>query len=225
MSDSRRHTPTLFGPDETLAMTARRAKTPDLETIVKVAAKLFHLHGYQNTTMQLIASELGIAKPTLYVYAKSKSFLLGQVFQRILRRADILVSEAISQADPIAGVRSLIDGQLRLSVMYRDYYGVIYGDQHELPEDLDRAYKAWMKSFVANVSDLIERGQQAGAVRPDVAPVVAAQAIIGITGWSARWLRPHSSLTLEAASQQITELVLGGLRAGSSSLSAADSVS
>lgn len=215
MSDTRRSTTSPFGTDDALAMTSRRAKTPDLDTIVKVAAKLFHLHGYQNTTMQLIASELGIAKPTLYVYAKSKSFLLGQVFQRILRRADVVVSEAVSQTDPLDGVRSLIDGQLRLSMMYRDYYGVIYGDQRELPEELDRAYKAWMKSFVAKVSDLIERGQRMGVMRQDVAPVVAAQAIIGITGWSARWLRPRSGLTLEAASQQITALVLGGIQAGS----------
>ena len=68
-----------------------------------------------------------------------------------------------------------------------------------------------MKTFVADVSGLVERGQQIGAIREDVAPLVAAQAIIGITGWSARWLRPHSGLTLDSASRQITALVLGGL--------------
>lgn len=217
MSGSQDRTENLFGVDEALATTARRSTTPDLETIVRVAAKLFHLHGYQNTTMQMIASELGIAKPTLYVHAKSKGFLLGQVFQRVLRRADTVVSEALSKADPLEGVKCLIDGQIRLSMMYRDYYGVIYGDQRELPGDLDQAYQAWMKAFVANVSGLVERGQQIGAIRKDIAPIVAAQAIIGITGWSARWLRPHSSgLTLDSASRQITALVLGGLSAESS---------
>ncbi len=211
--DSQVGTTTLFGVDEALAMTARRAKTPDLETMVKVAANLFHLHGYQNTTMQMIASELGIAKPTLYAHAKSKGFLLSQVFQRVLRRVDTVVSEAFSKADPLEGVTCLIDGQIRLSVMYRDYYGVIYGDQRELPKDLDDAYQAWMRAFVANVSGLIERGQQAGVIRDDIAPVVAAQAIIGITGWSARWFRPHPGLTLDSASRQITALVLGGLSA------------
>ncbi|CAN5402173.1 hypothetical protein BH10ACT5_BH10ACT5_12630 [soil metagenome] len=211
MSDSQVSAANLFGVDEPPATTARRAKTPDLETIVGVAANLFHLHGYQNTTMQLIASELGIAKPTLYVHAQSKGFLLGQVFQRVLRRADIVVSEALSKADPLEGITCLIDGQIRLSMMYRDYYGVIYGDQRELPQDLDESYQAWMKTFVADVSGLVERGQQIGAIREDVAPLVAAQAIIGITGWSARWLRPHSGLTLDSASRQITALVLGGL--------------
>ncbi|WP_298228204.1 TetR/AcrR family transcriptional regulator [Gryllotalpicola sp.] len=216
MPDSQVRTASLFGVDETLAMTARRAKTPDLETMVRVAANLFHLHGYQNTTMQMIASELGIAKPTLYAHAKSKGFLLGQVFQRVLHRADTVVSEAFSKADPLEGVTCLIDGQIRLSMMYRDYYGVIYGDQRELPRDLDDAYQAWMRAFVANVSGLIERGQQAGVIRDDIAPVVAAQAIIGITGWSARWFRPHPSLTLDSASRQITALVLGGLSADDS---------
>ncbi|WP_292829444.1 TetR/AcrR family transcriptional regulator [Microbacterium sp.] len=205
-----------FDMDEAPTMTARRAKTPDLETIVSVAANLFHVHGYQNTTMQLIATELGIAKPTLYAHAQSKGFLLGQVFQLVLRRANIVVTEALSKVDPLEGIACLIDGQIRLSMTYRDYYGVIYGDQRELPADLDDAYQAWMKRFVANVSGLIERGQRTGAVREDIAPVVAAQAIIGITGWSARWLRPHSGLTLDSASRQITALVLGGLSTDSS---------
>lgn len=213
MSDRQDLAASAFSVDDTPATTARRAKTPDLDTIVKVAAKLFHLHGYQNTTMQLIASELGIAKPTLYAHAKSKGFLLGQVFQRVLHRADAIISEALAKPDPLDAVTSLIDGQLRLSVMYRDYYGVIYGDQRELPDDLDRAYQAWMKTFVSNVSALMERGQRAGAIREDIAPVVAAQAVIGITGWSARWLRPHSGLSVDSASRQITTLVLGGLSA------------
>lgn len=213
MPDREVHTEDLFGVNEAPATTVRRSKTPDLETIVGVAASLFHLHGYQNTTMQLIASELGIAKPTLYAHAQSKGFLLRQVFQRVLRRADIVASEALSKPDPVEGITWLIDGQIRLSVMYRDYYGVIYGDQRELPRDLDDSYQAWMKTFVAEVSGLVERGQQMGAIRADVTPLVAAQAIIGITGWSARWLRPHSVLTLDSASRQIIALVLHGLSA------------
>ncbi len=193
--------------------TTRRESTPDLDTAVTTAAKLFHRNGYQNTTMQMIAQELGIAKPTLYVHAKSKSFLLGQVFQRVLQQADQVIESALAEPDPTEGLIRLIQGQIRLSMTYRDYYGVIYGDQRELPEELERAYRTWSKSVVGRVSSLIERGQEVGAVRKDITPVVAAQAIIGITGWSARWLRPRWTVSIDAATRQITTLILEGLNA------------
>lgn len=211
MSDAEASAETFIGIAPGPAVTTRRANTPDLETIVRVAAELFQLHGYQNTTMQLLASELGIAKPTLYVHAQSKGFLLRKVFERVLGRADVVVAEALSKPDPLDGLRCLIEGEVRLSMIYRDYYGVIYGDQRELPEDLDASYQTWMKNFVTNVSGLIERGQETGSVRKDITPLVAAQSVIGLTGWSARWLRPNSSLTLDSASRQITTLLLGGL--------------
>lgn len=211
MSDAQASAETFFDVAPGSAVTTRRANTPDLETIVRVAAELFHSHGYQNTTMQMLASELGIAKPTLYVHAQSKGFLLGKIFERVLRRADAVVAEALSKPDPLEGLTCLIEGEIRLSMIYRDYYGVIYGDQRELPEDLDASYQTWMKTFVTNVSGLIERGQENGSVRKDITPLVAAQSVIGLTGWSARWLRPNSSLTLDSASRQITTLLLGGL--------------
>lgn len=211
MSDAQASAETFFDVAPGAAVTTRRANTPDLETIVRVAAELFHSHGYQNTTMQMLASELGIAKPTLYVHAQSKGFLLGKIFERVLRRADAVVAEALSKPDPLEGLTCLIEGEIRLSMIYRDYYGVIYGDQRELPEDLDASYQTWMKTFVTNVSGLIERGQENGSVRKDITPLVAAQSVIGLTGWSARWLRPNSSLTLDSASRQITTLLLGGL--------------
>lgn len=200
-----------FGAAAPSGTTARRASTPDLDTVVTTAAKLFHRYGYQNTTMQAIADELGIAKPTLYVHAKSKSFLLGQIFQRVLNQADLVVEEAMAMSDPTDGILHLIRGQIKASMAYREYYGVIYGDQRELPEDLERAYRSWSKSFVTRVRALVERGQEAGVLRREITPVVAAQAIIGITGWSARWLRPRMTVSVEAATRQISTLILEGL--------------
>lgn len=200
----------LFGEDEP-SVTARRSSTPDMDTVIQVAARLFYEKGYQNTTMEALAGELGITKPTLYAHARSKGFLLRQIFQRVLRQADGLIDEALAKPDPADGIASLIDGQIRLSVMYRDYYGVIYGDARELPADMDKAYRKWAAAFVTKVRDVVERGQQSGAIRRDIAPIVAAQSIIGITGWSARWLRPQLGIPLDDARRQLTAVILRGL--------------
>lgn len=201
-----------FAADGPASTPTRRARTPDADVIVATAARLFHQFGYQNTTMQAIADELGISKPTLYVHGKSKSFLLGQIFQRVLQHVDQLIDGSLSEPDAIEGIVALIRGQIKLSISYRDYYGVIYGDQQELPADLDRAYRTWSRGFVDRVQALISRGQKQGTVRADYTPIVVAHTIVGITGWSARWLRPHRGITVDAVIQETTALILGGIR-------------
>ena len=202
----------VFAAGGPTAAPTRRSGTPDRDVVVTTAARLFHRFGYQNTTMQAIADELGISKPTLYVHAKSKSFLLGQIFQRVLHQADQLIDGSLSQPDAIEGIVALIRGQITLSISYRDYYGVIYGDQRELPADLDRAYRAWSRGFVERVQALIARGQEQETIRTDCTAIVVAQTIVGITGWSARWLRPRRGITVESVIQETTALILGGIR-------------
>ncbi len=212
MSDRRvGSSPLSGGHSATGDLPVRRSSTPDLDTIVISAARLFHRNGFQNTTMQTIADELGIAKPTLYAHAHSKVYILGQIFHRVLNEGQRLVEKALAEAEPIEGLTILISGQTRLSMAYRDYYGVIYGDQRELPADLDREYRSWSKSYVETVRNLVVRGQQTGAIRSEVDPLVAAHAIIGITGWSARWLQPKGRLSLETTTKQLTSLILDGL--------------
>ncbi len=194
-------------------MPTRRARTPDLDSVVTTAARLFHQFGYQNTTMQAIADELGIAKPTLYVHAKSKTYLLGQIFQRMLDQGDQLVEGALAEPDAIVGLESLIRGQILLSRTYRDYYGVIYGDQRELPAELDRVYRQWSRDFVRRVELLVSRGQQQGTIRSEFTALVVAQTLIGITGWSARWVGRRSAIGVETVVRETTAMILDGLRA------------
>jgi AcrR family transcriptional regulator len=163
--------------------------------------------------MQAIADELGIAKPTLYVHAKSKTYLLGQIFQRMLDQGDQLVEGALAEPDAIVGVESLIRGQISLSRTYRDYYGVIYGDQRELPADLDRVYRQWSRDFVRRVELLVSRGQQQGTIRSEFTALVVAQTLIGITGWSARWVGRRSAIGVETVVRETTAMILDGLRA------------
>lgn len=194
-------------------MPGRRTSTPDLETIIDTAAHLFHRRGYQNTTMQELADELGIAKPTLYAHVRSKIFILGRIFDRVLDEAQQMVTSACEQDDPLEGVRMLILGQTRLSLMYRDYYSVFFGDQRELPEPLGRRYRSWSARYVESVRELVTRGQDAGVIRADIDALVAAHSIIGMTSWAARWLRPKGRLSAETTAKQFITLILDGIAA------------
>lgn len=60
------------------------------EAVLRVAASAFNRRGFANTSMDDVASVLGVSKPTLYQYFKSKQELLyacHQVEWTMARRA------------------------------------------------------------------------------------------------------------------------------------------
>jgi AcrR family transcriptional regulator len=191
----------------------RRATTPDLETIIDTAARLFHERGFQNTSMQDLADVLGIAKPTLYTHAKGKLEILGEIFDRVLAQVDAATAEAAAKDDPVEGLRVLVQGHTRVAVTHRAHYGVFHGDQRELPAPLRRKYHAWARNYVEAIRALIQRGQDAGALRADLDALVVAYAVIGTTNWTARWLHPSGRLSAPAAAADFVDLLLGGLAA------------
>lgn len=201
------------GAEETSSGRVRRARTPDPETIIDVAARLFYERGYQNTTMQDLADALGIAKPTLYTHATSKLEILGRIFDRVLLEAQQVLDEAAQHADPLASLRAVIVGQTRISVAYRAYYGVFHGDQRELSTPLRRKYRTWSRQYVETLRGVISRGQGSGVFRADVDALVTAYSVIGMTNWAARWVRPKGRLTVDEVAEEFTTLLMDGLTA------------
>jgi AcrR family transcriptional regulator len=72
------------------------------QEIVLAARQLFHTKGYEQTTMQDVMDQLGIAKGTIYHYFKSKEELLEAVVENIveedLARKQKLMKEAHGNA-------------------------------------------------------------------------------------------------------------------------------
>lgn len=80
--------------------------------IVDVASELFQEHGFERTSMSMIAERLGGSKATLYGYFKSKDQLLAAVLlYDVTDQADRLMNEFLSSAD-------LREGLTKLGVAY-----------------------------------------------------------------------------------------------------------
>jgi AcrR family transcriptional regulator len=80
--------------------------------IVDVAAELFEKHGFDRTSMSMIAEKLGGSKATLYGYFKSKEELLDAVLvYDVTEQAERLMNEFLSQ-------KSLRQGLVQLGIAY-----------------------------------------------------------------------------------------------------------
>jgi AcrR family transcriptional regulator len=80
--------------------------------IVKAAVELFYEHGFERTSMSMIAEKLGGSKATLYGYFRSKEQLLAEsLLYDVTDEADRLMNEFLSSED-------LRDGLIKLGVAY-----------------------------------------------------------------------------------------------------------
>jgi AcrR family transcriptional regulator len=153
------------------------------EQILDAAANVIIRLGYDKTTMQDIAGEVGVSRRTVYLYFKGKEELFeALLFREWLRYAQTWLN--LIEADPRGGtlggfVRASLSAvnscPLIASVMRRDRR--VLGNYLRKPNNLF----AWLQSGSVS-GDFIQALQGAGAVRPELDPQVAAY-IIELLGY------------------------------------------
>jgi AcrR family transcriptional regulator len=104
------------------------------QEIVRTAADLFDRAGYSSTTMEDIAHAVGIAKPTLYHYFKSKDEILFWIHEEFI---DLLINrhEQRLQAllDPNQLLLEVMADILELMETHRGHVRVFFEHHRELP--------------------------------------------------------------------------------------------
>jgi AcrR family transcriptional regulator len=80
-SSRARRTSTLTSPSPWRGRQGAQARDSKRDAVILAAARAFNNHGYHNTSLDDIASELEVTKPTLYYYVKNKEQLLFECFR------------------------------------------------------------------------------------------------------------------------------------------------
>jgi AcrR family transcriptional regulator len=189
----------------------KRRTAPPRHVIVDAAAELFSERGYHSARMQEIADRAGIAKPTLYVYGKSKLALLEAIYQRVIDDADRALTAIDRLDDPVDQLSELIRAWITIAIERRSSNFVFFSDETALPEHLARRYKRWSAKTFRRVRDILEAGQATGVFSGEIDANAAAFAIISSTQSTVRWWTEQGPLDREALIQNHIELFERGL--------------
>ena len=184
------------------------------QEVMDVAARIFSEKGYEATSIQEIAEEVGILKGSLYYYIETKEDLLFGVIKAAYDAALGVVRE-LERRD--GGALELIEAlvyrhaevfaatQVQSSVFFKEFRALSADRQKEIREAGD-IYSRFLRSQ-------IRRGQDAGEIDPEINPRLAAIGIIGMMNSMAFWYRPDGPATAEQIGSEFSRLVIGGLRA------------
>jgi AcrR family transcriptional regulator len=191
---------------------ARSRQNHDQESILLVAVEVFNRHGYEATSMGVLADNLGITKSAIYHHVPSKEYLLRLALDRALGGLEAIL------VDPLASTGPAID---RLRYVVRSAVGVL---TEQLPfvtlllrlrgnTELERAALERRRAFNGAVADLVDEARAEGAIRNDIDPRTASRLLFGMINSIVEWYRPDGPVQPEDLANDVVTVVFEGLRA------------
>lgn len=183
------------------------AKTSWQEILNKSAA-LFSRNGYGATTLEEIARELGITKPTLYHYIDTKSDLLyaicDQAVGQLLGKAREIHDSSLGALDKL---EELIRLHLSLFSKYGDFANVFFAEEKELPERQRTRIRSLSREYEEILRATLRQAVEESYFREIDVPMTA-RIVSGMCNWLPAWFRKSGPLSTDEIASMFTEFVI-----------------
>ncbi len=180
--------------------------------IVNEAAALFDSRGYHATTMEDIASSVGIAKPTLYHYYRSKDEILYAIHEEFI---DLLLAEHAERATDISlGPDELLQGIagdiIDLMDTHRGHVRTFFEHHRELPAPQRSTIRQKRDQYAKIVENLLQQGVDQGIIDTD--PKLCALHFFGMCNWAYQWYRSGDGSTPRSIGEDFWHMLRDGIR-------------
>ncbi|MDQ0258949.1 TetR/AcrR family transcriptional regulator [Sinomonas atrocyanea] len=191
--------------------TGRRGRPGyDQQTVLNVAVEVFNRHGYDATSMGILAENLGISKSAIYHHVPSKEDLLSLALEQALGGLESVWEAPESQSGR---------AEERLEFVVRSTVRVL---TERLPfvtlllrlrgnTETERAALQRRRSFDRKVAELIGEARAEGTIRTDIDPRTASRLLFGTINSIVEWYRPGGSLTPAKLADDVVAVLFDGL--------------
>ncbi|NYI90749.1 AcrR family transcriptional regulator [Amycolatopsis endophytica] len=177
------------------------------------ATRLFAERGFAGTSLQDIADAIGITRPALYYYVKSKDELLAKLVTEVTDGPLVELKELLAHTalDPVAQLRAIVEVIVRRRVTQPARFRLLIRSEAELPDELTAAYDESRRVVLKTVAQVVEDGIRAGQFRP-VDARIAALGVLGLCNWVAWWFQPGGRDSEDSVTEQLADMAIAALR-------------
>lgn len=181
--------------------------------IVRRAAEIFEGKGVADTSLEDIATAIGVRREAMYYYFRDKGEILCDII-RPQSEALLMEMEKLMAADVPAKKRLALaisahlarfnPHYIEMTVAFRELYG-----RSSTPGlvELRRVWKSYEQLWV----DLVKQGQTSGEFDCALDAKMAAFGILGMCNWASSWYRPDGDAPIEALIRSFTAIAMGGI--------------
>lgn len=178
------------------------------EAVLHAAAQAFAENGYHRTSLDDIATRLGVTKPTLYYYAQNKDDLIGAVATRGLEQ----IMEAIEGDELSSGMAQLQRLMRRYAEIMTNDFGhcaIVIRDAR-IDGPAGELLRDNMARIDQRIRELLALGVQDGSIAPcDVK--LTTFTIAGAINEIVRWYDPEGPLTASVVVEKFVNQLVTGL--------------
>jgi len=182
----------------------------DQQSVLRIAVDVFNRHGYDATSMGILADNLGISKSAIYHHVPSKGDLLKLALDHALGGLEAILEEP--QATSGAA-------DARLEFVLRQTVAVLV---ERLPfvtlllrlrgnTEIERDALERRRTFDHKVAGLISAARDEGSLRQDIDPRTVTRLLFGMINSIVEWYKPGGSLSPNRLADDVITMAFDGL--------------
>lgn len=199
---------------ETTKRSERKMPRKRRGEVLDAAARVFHAKGYEATSIQDIADEVGILKGSLYYYISSKEDVLFEMLQEVHVAALATVKDAVEiDGDPLQRIHAFVETLARFTAENTIRMGILLHDFRSLGDERRNEIARERDQYDKLLRRLIVEGKEQGLIRPEIDPKVTALAVMGMVNSIYQWFRPAGPQRPGHVGEVYADLVVASLAA------------
>ncbi len=180
------------------------------QALLRTAARTFNEMGFHQTTLDDLAQKLGVSKPALYLYIKSKDDILFECSRVALEQAQEALEMAKAQGTTgLEKVRLFFKSYANIIVQDFGTCLILAGDE-PLTQENRQVLRTARASVDLVVRQFIEEGITDGSIA-SCNPKIATFMLFGACNWLAHWYQEEGELQPEAIADHFLALFESGL--------------
>jgi AcrR family transcriptional regulator len=193
------------------ARTRRGRPGHSLDSLLDVAVAVFNERGYDATSMEELATRLGVTKSAIYHHVSSKVELLRLALDRALDALFAVTEEPGATTGPAIGrLEHVVRGSVRVLAAELPFVTLLLRVRGNSPVEQEALQRR--RQFDRVVTDLVRAAEEEGDVRPDVDPAVTSRLLFGTVNSLTEWYRPDGGLSADDLADALVATTFQGLR-------------
>ncbi len=178
------------------------------EQILEVAERFFYHRGYQATTVDAIAEELGVTKPFIYYHFENKRDILLHLLERTMSRSlSVFDGVDVEKGPPVEILKELVQRFVLAVIETRVSTAMFWRDEKDLPINDKENIRKMKRDIDGGLARIIERGIESGCFQVND-PKMVSICIAGMISWIYTWYQSDGRCTPDEIAARMSEYIL-----------------
>jgi AcrR family transcriptional regulator len=186
----------------------------DRDTVLRRAIELFIRQGYDATSINDLAVDLGVSKSALYHHFASKEALLSAALDEGLAGLSSAVdaaADATRDGTAYDRLRATVEAAVHILVEHRPAVTLLLRVRGNSP--LEQSALERRRHIDEQLARVVRQAAEEGDLRDDVDPEVISRLVFGMVNSLVDWYRPDGPISPDTIADAVVGVLFRGLRA------------